>query len=220
MIGIFGGTFDPIHHGHLRVALDVQQHLALEQMRLMPAWQSPLRDSPTVSAQHRAEMVRRAIAGEPVLVLDERESQRGGRSYTVETLAGLHRDLPGRGFVLVVGVDAFATFLHWKDWQRILQLAHVAVANRPGPAPEWAPELARLLAANTVTNASELQHTSAGRIVFCEVTQMDVSATRIRRMIGSGQSPRYLLPDAVLDYIRQYELYGAGTISARQSMEQ
>jgi nicotinate-nucleotide adenylyltransferase len=207
MIGILGGTFDPVHHGHLRVALDVQQALQLREVRLIPCRQSPLRDTPVASGAHRLAMLRAAVAHDAYLRVDARELDREGVSYTVETLAGLRAEAGDEALCFICGMDAFRSFLDWHDWQGILHLGHIVVAHRPEVRPPWEGELATLLSQREVHTAEALREQPAGNICLCEVTQLDISATRIRRLIAEGGSPRYLLPDVVWDYINDHRLY-------------
>lgn len=210
-IGILGGTFDPVHCGHLRVALDIQQALDLDEMRLIPCRRSPLRDAPIARPEQRVEMLRLAIdgAGEPrpPFRLDERELFRQGVSYTVDTLSELRRENPEAALGFVIGMDAMLSFNEWRDWRRILELAHLLVAARPGWSLPDEGELGELWRARHAATPSELRTTPAGRIYACEVTQLDISATRIRELRARRLSPRYLLPDSVLNYIDEVGLY-------------
>jgi nicotinate-nucleotide adenylyltransferase len=212
MIGIFGGTFDPIHYGHLRPALDVQQALALSELRFMPLNIAVHREQPRVAATQRREMVEAAIANEPSFRVDDRELSREGRSYTVDTLISLRQelgdDLP---ICLLVGGDAFNGFFDWHRPQDILNLAHLVVMQRPGVSLQRDPELRSEVERRRVMRHNQLQHTPAGHIWFKTVTQLDVSSTRIRQMLAAGHSPRYLLPDAVLDIIERDACYGVQT---------
>ena len=196
MIGILGGTFDPIHYGHLRTALDVQQTLGLEEIRLVP-----LRDPP-----HRAHpaLLHAAVDDNPLFRVDTRELERSGKSYTLDTLRSLRSEQPGYTFCLLLGSDAFNGFHTWHRPDEILELAHLVVMERPGEA-EPAHYHERL-----THNPAALKQQSAGLILPLPVTQLEISATGIREMLGQGKSPRYLLPDAVLELIRQKRLYRSG----------
>lgn len=208
MIGILGGTFDPIHLGHLRPALEVQEALGLEQLRFVPLYQAVHRGSPHAAGEERFAMVQAAIAGQRAFVADRRELERCGSSYTVDTLASLREefgvDLP---LCLLLGSDAFRGFLSWHRPLEILELAHLVVMTRPNVEQPWSPEIRALRRARQVAGAAALSQTSAGRIYCHEVTQLGISATAIRGLIAAGRSPRFLLPDAVIEIIERQGLY-------------
>ena len=195
MQGIFGGTFDPIHYGHLRPALEVQQALGLEQVRFIPLAVAVHREQPTATAEQRLEMARAALAPEPRFVLDDREIRRAGRSYTLDTLGELQREQPDTGWCLFVGGDAFNEFLTWHRPLEILERAHLVVMQRPGSGQPKDPQLANLVNERYCNDPTELQATSSGRIFFQPVTQLDISATTIRTGLAQGRSPRFLLPE-------------------------
>ncbi len=201
MIGIFGGTFDPIHFGHLRTALEVQQTLGLTEVRLIPLQNPPHRDPPIATTQQRLEMIAAAIAAEPKLQLDTREIEREGESYTVHTLRSLRDELGDTPICLIIGSDAFRDFPAWHKPGEILQLAHVVVMQRPGEEhPDLYPE-------RLTTSIEELTSNSAGHIWLQEVSQLQISATKIRELLQQGRSPRYLLPAPVLEIIEQQGIY-------------
>ncbi|MCF7983487.1 MAG: nicotinate-nucleotide adenylyltransferase [Thiohalocapsa sp.] len=209
MIGLFGGTFDPIHFGHLRVGLDVQQALGLEELRFLPLNVAVHREQPAAGGALRREMVRVAIAGQPGFRLDDRELSRSGHSYTVDTLASLREEL-GREMplCLLVGGDAFNSFLDWHRPRDILSMAHLVVMQRPGAQTHHRdPALRDEVQARRCGHMAELELAPAGRIWFQDVTQLEISSTRIRRMLAAGRSPRFLLPDAVLDLARREDCY-------------
>ncbi len=207
MIGIFGGTFDPIHYGHLRPALDVQQALDLEQVRFIPLAVAVHRQQPTADPGQRLAMARAALHGHPGFMLDPREIHRGERSYTLDTLTELRADLPGQTLCLCVGGDAFIEFLNWHRPLSILDLAHLVVTQRPGAALPGDIGLGQLIAERRCEHPRALHDTPAGRILFQPVTQRDISSTAIRALLAAGKSPRYLLPDSVLDIIQRQALY-------------
>lgn len=216
-IGIFGGTFDPVHYGHLRLAQELAAGLGLRQVRFIPAGHPPHRFEPSVSSLHRLEMVRLAIAGNPSFVLDEREISKPGPCYTVDTLTDLRRELgAARPLCLFLGADAFLGLNTWHRWEELFGLAHIAVAHRPGfPQVTWADGMPDALRPELKGRLREdvqvLHRTAAGSIFAHTITALDISATYIRNSLAVGQSPRYLLPDAVLDYIQGNGLY-AGTL--------
>ena len=207
-IGILGGTFDPVHCGHLRIALDALQILGLQEVRLMPCRQSPLRDEPQVTAAQRMAMLEAAIAGEPGLVADGRELQREGPSFSVDTLQTLREDYPDAPLCLIVGMDAFIDFSKWKDWQQIFTLAHVVVVQRPGSELQLTNiTLQNEFEQRRCQQADELASDKAGRIFLLEATRLEISATQVRALVAAGNSARYLLPDSVWQYIQQHRLY-------------
>ncbi len=210
-IGIFGGTFDPPHYGHLRPALELAEGLDMEQMHMLPANMPPHRPQPEASAQQRLAMLRLAVADEPRLVVDERELQRPGPSYMADTLQSLRDDYPDTPLCLCLGMDAFLQLHRWHQWQRIAELAHIVVAHRPGWAlgetPLMAAELAAWYTSCRVDSPEPLRQALAGRVWLQQVSQLAISATEIRRRIAAGLSVRYLLPEPVWHYIQQQQLY-------------
>lgn len=206
MIGVYGGTFDPVHYGHLRTALEVQEALDLDAMLMLPARQPPHREPPQAAPEARRDMLALALQGQDRLVLDGRELARPGPSYMVDTLESLRAEHGERPLGLVLGEDAFAGLDGWDRWERLLELAHLLVMTRPGGVrPAGKP--ARLLAERGVTEAARLKSRPAGLIYQCEVTALAISATAIRAQQATGRSSRYLLPEAVLDYLIEHRLY-------------
>jgi nicotinate-nucleotide adenylyltransferase len=215
MIGVFGGTFDPIHFGHLRLAQEIADGIGLDAVRFLPTGNPWHRDAPRASAGHRLAMTRLACAGNPRFVVDGREADGLLPGYTVETLGSLRDELPATTPVcLLMGADAFLGLDRWHRWRALFDLAHVVVARRPGfPLPADHPglpsSLARVWTERACEDAALLRNAPAGRIYVQTITALDISATRIRADLAAGKSPRYLLPDAVLDYIRRNRLYDA-----------
>jgi nicotinate-nucleotide adenylyltransferase len=208
MIGILGGTFDPIHFGHLRPALDIQQALGLAEVRLLPCRLPPHRDPPHATAEQRLAMVRLAIAGEASLSIDERELRRDGPSYMVDTLLSLRAEVGDqRPLALLIGMDALHGLDRWHRWREVADLCHLVVATRPGWETPHTGEVAELVRARRVEDAAALRSRPAGTLLFCPVTLLDISASRIRALVASGRSPRYLSPGAVLEYIQMTGLY-------------
>jgi nicotinate-nucleotide adenylyltransferase len=210
-LGILGGTFDPIHHGHLRLAEEVFGLCAFGRLLLVPGGIPPHRAAPGVTAAHRLAMARLAANGNPRFAVDDREVRKATPSYTVDTLAELRGEVgPARPVALVVGADAFVGLPSWSRWTTLFSLAHIVVAGRPGfaLAPEAPALRAELDARRFPGSAREaLASAPAGRIVPVETTLLDISASAIRRCLAAGESARYLLPDAVLDYIGRNRLY-------------
>ena len=206
-VGIFGGTFDPIHFGHLRTAFELLHALRLAEVRLVPAGNPPHRGIPLCDARHRLDMVRAAVADQPGLVVDDREVRREGPSYTVLTLRELRDEAPGRPICLLLGMDAFLGLPQWHEWRSVFDLAHVVVAHRPGWTAPDAGTLGELLAARGTQRVEDLHQSVAGRIHVRPVTQLEISSTDLRDLIVAGQDPRYLLPDAVRALIRDTGCY-------------
>jgi len=206
-IGIFGGTFDPIHYGHLRTAFELLQALRLAEVRLVPAGRPPHRDPPLCDADRRLEMLRAAAAEQPGFVVDDRELRRAGPSYTVTTLRELRAEAPARPLCLIVGMDAFLGLPQWHEWRALVELAHIVVAHRPGwSAPGHGP-LGELLAQRGTGRVEDLHAAPAGRIHVRAVTQLEISSSALRELIVAGSDPRYLLPDAVRAIIRDTGCY-------------
>lgn len=213
-LGVFGGTFDPIHLGHLRLAEEARERLGLESVVFIPAGQPPHRDAPRSTAADRLEMVRLATAANPSFSLDKGEVFATGKSYTVLTLERLRASVgPQRPLVLILGADAFQGLPTWHRWREILRLAHVAVGNRPGHALEReaphiaSPELGDLCNNHSDNDPTSVHRSPAGRIVPFDMTPLAISASQVRALILAGQSARYLLPESVLHYIGQHHLY-------------
>ena len=207
MICILGGTFDPVHFGHLRPALDVQQALGIACVHLLPCRLPPHRAAPLATAEQRLELLRLAVADEPALEVDERELHRGGPSYMVDTLESLRAEKGNEPVCLALGMDALLDLERWHRWQDIPALCHLVVMQRPGsPWPQQG-ALADWVNTARVTDVSVLDGSEAGCVIGIPVTQLAVSSTQIRNLLAAGQSPRYLLPDAVLNRIRQEKWY-------------
>ncbi len=204
-IGILGGTFDPIHFGHLRPAVEVRQALGLDHVRVTPARLSPLRGAPETAPGHRLAMVQAALAetGATDLVADGRELERAGPSYTADTLAELRADWPDARLHWIVGADAFAAFDRWHRWPEIIALAHVVVTHRPG-SPMTVPGE---LEARVTHDPADLSVVAAGHVLVQPVTQLDISATAVRRAAAAGRDLRYWVPEAVRRYIADHDLY-------------
>lgn len=210
-LGLFGGTFDPVHFGHLRLAEESIAHLGLSGVRWIPAGQPPHRETPQVTAAQRLEMVLRSTAKNAQFSVDASEVEAATPSYTVNTLERLRAELGAeQPLVLLVGADAFAGLASWHRWRDIFALAHIAVSHRPGFPVEISSlphELASEFTDRRLTDVSSLKDAPAGRIATFTMTQLAISATQIRKLLANGLSPRYLLPDSVLDYIQHHQLY-------------
>ena len=197
-LAIFGGTFDPIHLGHLCVAWEAAELLDAEVL-MMPAGLPPHRPPPIASATQRLAMLQVALRGQSRLIADGRELQREGASYTVDTLAGLRTEQGDRPLVLLLGADAFAGLPGWHEWQRLFELAHLGVLSRPGEQAPLPKALQREIAGRRVDDATALRSAPAGGVLELAVTPLEISATRIRQLLAAGRDPRYLLPAGLFD---------------------
>jgi len=207
-LGILGGTFDPIHYGHLRPALELLETLQLAEVRFVPCRIPAHRSTPQVTAQQRLALVQLAVADQPGFVADDRELRREGASYMVDTLASLRADFGQKTpLCLIVGADAFQGLQTWNRWQDVAQLAHIVVMQRPGASQPLPPMLEEWTASRRIQDVFALRGKPAGSILFQLVTQLDISATHIRALLARGQSPRYLLPEAVLASIVDQGFY-------------
>lgn len=208
MIGILGGTFDPIHFGHLRPALELLEDLGFEEIRFLPSSVPPHRDQPQVGTEDRRRMVELAIEAQPGFLLDTCELERPGPSYMVETLAEL-RDSLGEEIplVLIMGMDAFLGLTSWHCWQELTGHAHLLVTQRPGYQPRIGDELDVWLRPRRAQSIDELRVSPGGSVLFRHQVLLEISSTDIRERIGRGLSPRYLLPRSVCDYIQDRGLY-------------
>lgn len=212
-VGILGGTFDPIHLAHLRLAQEAADTLGLVEVRLVPSATPPHRQTPMASAEHRLAMVRLAIADNRRLVADDRELRRDAPSYTVDTLESLRAEFgPRRPLCLVMGADAFVLLETWSRWKTLFELAHVAVAHRPGyPPARWADHMGQTLAGELerrhTDDPARIAGAPGGGVFPLAITQMDISGRQIRALLAGPASARYLLPRIVLDYIEIQRLY-------------
>lgn len=209
-IGIYGGTFDPIHYGHLRPNLELCEILGMDHVRFIPAFLPPHRDEPVTSVECRLEMVAQAIEPEPQFVLDDREIKRGGASYMVDTLKSLRQDFPDNPLCLLMGMDAFAGIDRWHCWQELLNYAHIIVSQRPetdfNALERWPAPIQDFYQAHKADRES-IRRTLCGKIRLEPVTQLSISATDIRNRLKNSQSIRFLVPEPVINLINYYNLY-------------
>lgn len=215
-IGILGGTFDPVHHGHLRLAMELATELRLAQVRLIPNGRPPHREQPGATPGQRAKWIRVATANEPRLALDDRELLRDGHSYMVDTLASLRADFPDNPLCLIMGRDVFAKLPSWHEWQRLFDYAHIVLIERPGLSAEFADRATSELEKRSTRDTDDLHRHQAGLIYSYAPPPLAISASRIRQLIAAGQSPRYLLPAAILEDIMESKTYRSSTGEARE----
>lgn len=208
-IGVNGGTFDPIHYGHLRPALEVQQQLNLDAVLFVPCYQPVHRAQPQASAEQRCHLIELALQKQPLFQLDRVEIERGGPSYMVDTLGALKARYPSDSLVLMMGTDAFVHFHKWHDWQGILALANIVVMHRPGEPVPLDCEAGQIYRQHQVPVLT----VEAGQIVDVAVTQLDISSTLVRDHFQRHVSADYLLPSCVIEEIIKQRLYQAASKS-------
>lgn len=206
-IGLFGGTFDPIHYGHLRTAFELWQSLRLAEVRFLPTGSPPHRSETYASAELRLAMVKAAIAGQRAFIVDDREVRRSGVSYSYDTVSEFRTEYPDRSLCLLLGMDAFLGLPNWHRWRELLSLAHIIVAHRPGwKAPTQGP-LGELMVDHGTGSIRDLHDTKAGHVYVHAVTQLEISSTDLRQIVVSGGDPRYLVPDPVCQIVRETGCY-------------
>jgi nicotinate-nucleotide adenylyltransferase len=206
-LGIFGGTFDPVHYGHLRCADEARQKLGLKNLSLLPAGQPAHRDQPQATTAQRLDMLALARTEFPGLEIDDRETRRIGPSYTVDTLQELRSSFPERPLLLLIGQDVANDLHSWHRWQTLFDLAHIVILTRPAAHTTYRPVVSEQVRLCSVADVAELAESRAGKVLQLEVEPVAVSATDIKNFICSGRLPVSMLPGAVLDYIVKNRLY-------------
>jgi nicotinate-nucleotide adenylyltransferase len=206
-IGILGGTFDPIHFGHLRMALELYEVLDLAKVHIIPCYQPMHRKQPVAPPELRLDMVNCAIASEPALFADNREIRRKGPTYTIDTLLEMHEEFGEIPLCLLIGIDAFLGFLSWHRFKEILGYSHIIVAYRPHYQLPQVGMIGDLIKEHLQQEIAYIHENAAGGILFRPITSLEISATDIRKQIAMGRNPRYLLPDDVYQYIKQHGTY-------------
>lgn len=206
-IGILGGTFDPIHLGHLRLALELKESLTLNRVHIVPCYRPVHRKLPAADPADRLAMVRCAVANEPAFVVDDREIKRQNPSYMIDTILEMRAEMPDQALCLLLGIDAFLGFASWHRWKDILEEAHLVVAHRPQYQLPKTGVIADLLTSRLQDDPSYVHEQRAGGILLRPITQLEISASDIRKQFAMGRNPRYLLPDRVYDYIKQHSIY-------------
>ncbi|MGM0449235.1 MAG: nicotinate-nucleotide adenylyltransferase [Pseudomonadota bacterium] len=205
---MLGGTFDPVHNGHLRMAVELHERLGGARIRLMPCHRPPHRDQPGAEGDLRLSMLRDAVAEEPGLTVDARELEQDRVSYTAETLQQLRAELgPETPLAMVVGTDAFNAFDQWRDWMQLPGLAHIIVVNRPGFPLAPSEPVAAMLNERRAREPSELQGAASGRVLSMELPLLEIAATEVRQRVAQGRSIRYLVPEPVWRTIGDQALY-------------
>jgi len=211
-IGILGGTFDPVHHGHLRMAIELGEALQLERIHILPCYEPVHRLKPTASPEDRFAMVQTATSNSWLFKADDCEIKRKSASYTIDTLLEMRKAFPNTPLCLFVGIDAFSDFLNWHRPMEILEHAHLVIANRPHyELPQKGP-LLDLLQTRLQENPQYIHKNIAGGILMQQITSLEISSSQIRQLIASKRNPRYLLPDSVYDYIMHHHIYDDNSI--------
>jgi nicotinate-nucleotide adenylyltransferase len=211
-IGILGGTFDPIHLGHLRLAIEIHDALDLARVHVIPCYRPVHRKLPVASPEQRLAMVTCAVHDEPSLFVDDREIRRKNPSYMIDTVLDIRKEMPDTPLCLLVGIDAFLGFTSWHRWQEILEEVHIVVAHRPQYQLPDTGMTADLLKERLRQDPSYIHQYKAGKILLRPITQLEISASDIRKQIAMGRNPRYLLPDRVYDYLQQHGTYSISRI--------
>ena len=206
-IAIFGGTFDPIHRGHLTAARDVRNALECDEFRFLPAGQPPHRQGTVATAGQRLTMLEIALQNERWCSIDPREINRHGPSWMVTTLESLRTDYPQHSLCLIVGQDSANTLDSWHEWRQILQLAHLVIMTRPGESAHYSAGLAAVIEPRMANSPACLKNRASGLVLAIPVTPVEVSSTQVRASIASQTSLKLLLPPAVARYIHQHGLY-------------
>lgn len=207
LVGFFGGTFDPVHNGHLRMAIEVKERLSFDSMFMVPSAEPPLKGQ-TTEANHRLSMLEQALRSSDSLRIDAREFRRHGRSYTVDTLAELREELGARvSLVWCVGTDTLATLPSWHQWRQLTDHAHLLIMARPGWSLPEKGEVAEWIQ-ERYTDLEGLSMKPSGGVAAVELTQLEISSSAIRRMITEGYSAEFLVPGSVWHYIKAKCLYG------------
>ncbi len=214
MIGVFGGSFDPPHFGHIKSALALLEFFPFEQIRFIPCQLSPHKNKVHASAEHRLNMMNLVCKGIEEFKVDDRELNRPPPSYTIDTLVEIREELGEKqSLVLIMGLDAFQSFCKWHRYEEILSYSHILLLHRPGyqfSHMQENPDLAcekEILDSYLGEDLTSLHKTPNGKIVISELEEVDTSSTQIREMIAAGEQPRYVIPGVIWNYIKRNKLY-------------
>jgi len=207
-IGILGGTFDPIHYGHINSAVQTAKWLQLNQIVLMPCHIPPHKNSPSATAKQRAEMVSLVCKEQPIFTLDDRELKRSTPSFTIDTLKELKANNANTIIYFFIGMDSLLNFTTWVQWQEILKLCHLVVSARPGyDLTRLNQATKKLLANHQAIDNTVLKYCTAGKILFSYNDLWDISSTAIRQNTKEKKSCKNMTPNAILEFINKYQLY-------------
>ncbi|MDP1557443.1 MAG: nicotinate-nucleotide adenylyltransferase [Nitrosomonas sp.] len=213
LVGIYGGTFDPVHYGHLRIAEELNEAIGFHELRFLPSGSPCLRNAPGASRIHRVDMLQAAIQDNNKFILDAREINRADESYSVISLRELRHEIgENSALCFIMGADVFLKLAEWYCWHEIFELCHIVIVDRPGYLSiknnyNLSPELKENFFSRQVGEVNELKNLASGLIYVAATTLLDISATTIRAKILAGKSTRYLMPDVVLEYIKSNHLY-------------
>ncbi|GAA4361613.1 nicotinate-nucleotide adenylyltransferase [Kangiella marina] len=205
---ILGGTFDPVHFGHLRMTQEMLNRFPTAKVSLMPAAYPPHRPQPGATPQQRIEMLQLVLGKYPQLSVDTRELERDEPSYSVVTLRNIRQEVGDACLVFLMGTDAFEKLNEWYEWKALMKLTNILVVGRPSSQLPTTGEVADFYHEHSIESLDELPQHRFGKVGFCQMPQLDISSTYIREQINQGFSPRFLLPDGILDYMNQHGLYG------------
>jgi len=210
MIGIFGGTFDPVHYGHIKPALSIKQTLNLSQLRFVPNHNPPHREQPWLSAQQRVSLLEIALSDFPDVVIDEREISRTGPSFMVDTLKSVRGDFPDESLCLIIGMDAYISISTWFQWQSLFELCHLVVTTRPGfdekqVAAQMSAEDYQFLASRIVQDANVFSMHDTGKILLKSVPQLNISSTQIRAKLLNNEDVSDWIPEQVSNKLRGFK---------------
>lgn len=208
-LAIMGGAFDPVHFGHLRTAIELQERTGFSELYLVPVGRPSHRAAPVASAALRLQMLELAVQDLPWCRVDAREVRREGLSYSIDTLAEFRAQWPTRSLCLILGMDAFLGLPGWHRWTELAQFAHLIVAQRPGWSAQLPDDLQAWLQPIQVHSSNQLHREPAGRVLIQAVTALEIASSAIRDQIAAGRSPQFLLPDAALRLAQQSGCYGA-----------
>lgn len=207
-VAIMGGTFDPIHNGHLRTAVEVLDRFQYTALKLVPCFKPVHKGQPGVTARQRLEMTELAISSHPRLEVDSREVERGGPSYSIDTLKDIRAEIgSNEPLVMVLGMDSFLSLPTWQNWHELIQYAHLLVVSRPGWEPDLISELTTFCENHRASSPHELQCAPSGLVWFETLTPLGISSSMIRSLARRDESIAYLLPEPVQKYIEEYQLY-------------
>ena len=207
LIGVYGGTFDPVHLGHVNAAKEIQQTLGMKEVRMVLSARPPHRRQPALSAEQRFELLTLAVKNEAKLIADDCEIHRSGPSYMVDTLFEFKQNQPRSSWALILGLEAFNGITRWHRWSDLLSLAHIVVTDRAGFDNQWDASVVDLVNKHLAVDKAELKKHTHGKIYRQNVTPIDISATHIREIVQQGQSAKYLLSSAVWAEISNKNLY-------------
>ena len=207
-VAIFGGTFDPVHNGHLRIAIELAELLEVDSLRMIPCALPPHRDTPSVTPEQRLELLKLGIGDHSALVADDIELRRDGPSYTIETVRAIRQQIGDETpLFLCLGVDVLASLDSWHQWQQLTHYCHLIVSSRPGYQLPEKGALAEWIDERLCEDLNRLKQSSAGRLHLCDLTMLAISSTAIRKKISAGEKIDYLTPAAVVNSIQQQNLY-------------